>query len=302
MSEAVPEPDGLNGEGDCRAGPDPDLYHHIQHVSLAKSQYSKCTRIGLVTTHQVWICRRRNQHLTQSTRQSIHEEENSHDQPSHIRRRPCIGHLIRGDITETFRHGSQDGVWDLPPNTDGRDARSHGACGSVVSARTEFVDAVLDDGADDAGDGGEGEAEGDAGDAPEFDIVPCQEWVDDVAEDRDEDDDGQRVEVVEEVVGRSVGDHCRALVAGDGADAAVVKVPDGEEAKDLTLVERGIKACKSVRSQLIDRDRMTYSVDRAVDVIDELVIPSDGDALSSKSRRFRHVPETLLPDTELIAP
>lgn len=62
------------------------------------------------------------------------------------------------------------------------------------------VDAPLDYSADYAGEGGEDEAEGDAGDAAEGDAEVSEEGIDDVGEEGDGDDYGERVEVVLEEV------------------------------------------------------------------------------------------------------
>jgi len=56
-----------------------------------------------------------------------------------------------------------------------------------------------------------------------------KDGVDDVREERGGEDDNEGVDVVEEVVGGAVSGHGGALASGDGADAAVVEVVEGEE-------------------------------------------------------------------------
>lgn len=90
----------------------------------------------------------------------------------------------------------------------------------------------MDDGADGAGDGGEDEAEGDAVDAAEFDVVFAEEGVHSVGEDGNHDDDGQRIEVCEEIVWRAVGGHRSALVGKSVANATIIGIPDREVEKD----------------------------------------------------------------------
>lgn len=202
-AEPEPEQDRLQRQGDGRRAPDPN---------------------------QIRVPGDGDQDLAERAGQGVHEEEDGHDQAAHAGRGAGVGELVRRHVAETLGDGAQHGVGDLPPDAE----RGDGVAGrGVVAAGRGAVDAPLDQGADEAGEGGDGEADGEAGDAAELDAVAGEAGVEDVAEEGDGDDDGEGVEVVEEVVGRAVGDHRGALVGGYGADAAVVHDPDGEVEEDL---------------------------------------------------------------------
>lgn len=145
----------------------------------------------------------------------------------------------------------------------------------MVAARGSLVDAPLDDGADGGGDGGDEETEAQAADTAEADAVLAEEGVDAVVDDGDGDDDGERVEVGDEIIGGAVGGHGGGLRGRDTADTAVVEVVDGEEEEDLTGGEG------------------------TGDIVDETVGPGDGlvavggDALFREDGRLRRVPEAV---------
>jgi len=157
--------------------------------------------------HQIRVLNSRRNRLTKRRTQCISKQEQTHDQGAHVLGRSCISEFVRCDIAEAFGEGAERDVGDLQPDGKGRDTRADGAACGCVAARGGLVDAPLDDGADDGGDPGECEAECDAGYASEFDFASVKCGVDDVAEERDGNDDGQGVEVVEEVVWGAVCVH-----------------------------------------------------------------------------------------------
>ena len=69
-----------------------------------------------------------------------------------------------------------------------------------------------------------------------MDLVAPQGRIDDVVEDGDEDDDGEWVEVVKDVVGDAVGGEGGRLQVRGGAEAAVVDVSDGVEEEDAVVL------------------------------------------------------------------
>lgn len=133
------------------------------------------------------------------------------------------------------------------------------ACRRVVAARRQLVHIVLKDGSPHAGNRSQSKTERDAGNAAKFDVVFAQQRVDDVTQNRDEDDDRQRVlsnpvsissiqstsraqdkiyKVAEKVIRRPVGYHGSALVRCNRSDSSIIQVPDGEVQKAFTLQER----------------------------------------------------------------
>ena len=77
----------------------------------------------------------------------------------------------------------------------------------MIVAWWRAIDQVLDDGGVRHGEGGEEEAPSDARDGFELDADASKEWVDEPVHDGDEDDDGERVDILHDVVGDAVQLH-----------------------------------------------------------------------------------------------
>lgn len=166
---AEPENDRLDEQGNRRSRPDPD---------------------------QIRVADDGRQDQTERVRQRRREEEERHDEGLHAWRGARIRQLVGGDVAETLGDGAESDVGNLQPDAQGGDALAGGGVvGGVVAAGGGRVDLPLDDGANDARDPGEGEADGHAGDAAEFDVVFGEHGVEDVGEEGDEDDDCEGVEV-----------------------------------------------------------------------------------------------------------
>ena len=135
------------------------------------------------------------ENLTQGGRHRRVEQEETHHDGLHALRAARVRDLVGGDVAEALGDGAEGDVGDLPPDAEWGDAGADAARGGVVAAGGGLVNAPLEDGADDAGDGGENEAEGDAADTAKFDVVPPQHWVEAVGQDRDADDDCEGVEI-----------------------------------------------------------------------------------------------------------
>ena len=131
------------------------------------------------------------------------------------------------------RHGDED-LRDADEDVGGRlhgdvhvvgqrggAVQARGAAARVAVARARGVDDVLDDGGVGEAEGGEDEADGDAGDGLELDARAAQGRVDEAVEDGDEDDDGDGVEVLHQVVRHAVAFHLRGLADEVGAELAV---------------------------------------------------------------------------------
>ena len=100
--------------------------------------------------------------------------------------------------------------------------------------------------------------------------------VNDVAEDWNGDDDCERVEVAEEVVGCTLGDHSGALICRDGSDTPIVHIIDRKVEED--------RAGKKSPS----------------DIFDVLLRPRDFDARLSEDGRLGVVPVILAPKLALV--
>ena len=82
-----------------------------------------------------------------------------------------------------------------------------------------------------------------------------QEWVHYVREEGDGDDDGQRVEVREEIVGCPVCGHGCCLCGADTADTPIVKIVDDEVEEDLA---GGKGAVYIVDKPIVPGDGLTF--------------------------------------------
>ena len=104
-----------------------------------------------------------------------------------------------------------------------------------------------------------------------MDSQPREKGVETVVEDGGERNDGQRVEVVDNVVGHAVGREHGGQEAGRVADTVVVEVLDGEEAED------------------------SGSLQGTLDILHKLVVPAslDAQACGRDVGRLRQVPESM---------
>lgn len=252
------------------------------HVSVADPEDNRLDgkRHGRRTPNpnQIRVLDHRGQNLAQGTGERRGEQEQRHHQRPHVLRGTGVGQFVRGHVAETFRDGSQRDGGHLDPDRQGRNASANITGRGVEAAGAGLIHPPLHDRRDDAGNHGNDESTGDAADATKSDLVLAQQGVDDVAEKRDGDDDGQWVEVAEQVIWRSLGRHGGTLVRLDTANAAIVQVVDGEVEEDLA------------------------GVNRATDVIDELVVPVDflaapgRDALRRHHTGFGGIPDVLAPE------
>jgi hypothetical protein len=81
----------------------------------------------------------------------------------------------------------------------------------MAVAGTSLVDVVLEDGGVEHGHGGDKEAECDTGDGAEGDVVFLEHGIDEAVEDGREEENGDGVEVLHQVVGDTVTSHLTGL-------------------------------------------------------------------------------------------
>lgn len=137
--------------------------------------------------------------LTESSRESVLQKVDTHDETSHV-----LGSFAES-VLETSNGGedfgeSDQAVWNcLNPDVDGGFAVG-AAVDFAVGARRELVDVVLEHGGADHGGGGHEETPCDTLEWCEADVCLAESWVDEVVDDGDEDDQGQWVQVVDQIV------------------------------------------------------------------------------------------------------
>lgn len=126
----------------------------------------------------------------------------------------------------------------------------------VLVAWSCAVDEVLDDGSVGHGKRGNDETDGDTGDGWEWDVKFLHDRVDDAVEDGDEDENGNGVEVLHEIVGDAVPLHLSGLGDEVTGELVVNDPVDWVEAEDLAGNEG------------------------TLELVDKLVVPGDGAAVA----------------------
>ena len=159
------------------------------------------------------VGRERDKGLADGVGDGAREEENRGDDGAHVLGRLGEGVLEAGDGGEDLGEGDQEVGDGLHPDVDGRGVAGVVAdpVRRVVAAGAEVVDVVLRHGRGYHGEGAEEEAPGDAFQRREADAEPFETGVEEDVGDGDEDDEGDGVDVVDEVVGGPVQFHGRGL-------------------------------------------------------------------------------------------
>lgn len=204
------------------------------------------------------------------------EEVDGGDETTHVRRSTRVGNTVGGDVDEEFGD-TTDGVGDSdPPNGDGSDEGNTvgvnaSLAGTVFAARTELVGVGVEDGVANATKSGESKTGGHTGNGAVTNVPSAEKRVKTVVQNGSHQDNGQGVEVADNVVGDTVGGEHGGQVGGSGTDTVVVKVLDGEETED------------------------TSSLESTANVLDELVIPRGvvTEASGGDHGRLCRLPETV---------
>jgi hypothetical protein len=164
---------------------------------------------GSVIPHKQRVFGERDKSLTKSVRERRHEVPVRGDERSHIL--GCFGEreLETGDGSENLRESDEHVRDGLCPHIDGRNLVV--AIVHIFATRTLCVDEVLDDGSSDHGEGSQEESERDAFDGCKLDTSFAESWVQEVVHDGNEDDQGDGVEIRDDVVGDTVALHGPSL-------------------------------------------------------------------------------------------
>lgn len=179
-----------------------------------------------------------------------HEEGNGLDHAAHVLGGLGVGVLERGDGGKDLGEGDEDVGARLGPDADvDLGAADHLAgdgvgplLGGAVAADGALVDVVLDDGGPDHGGGADEEAGRDLTDGGEAEACLADGGVDDEVVEGNEDEEGKRVEVGEDVVGDAV-----ALEDGSLGDEVVVDCVVSKSIQDSSV------ACPRIeRSEVIN--------------------------------------------------
>lgn len=179
------------------------------------------------------------------------EKVDGRDKTSHIRWCARVSNAVGGNVDKNFGDTTESEWNSHPPNGDGSNKTQFSTASrtSIIAARALLVGVVVENGISGASDGRDCETSGNACDWTILNAPLTERWVKDVVNKRGSHNDGERVEVVDDVVWHTVGDeHGREEVCCR-TDTVVVKVLNGEETED------------------------TSSLESATDVLDELIVP-----------------------------
>lgn len=163
-----------------------------------------------VVPDQKRVSGKRNQGLAYGAGKGGHEVEDRKDERTHVG--GCLGESVfqTGDGGEDLGHTDKDVGDRLDPHIDwGRDdvAICISAAGRLVTAWRQAVDVDLSDAGADHGCAAEEEAHGHALDWGEADAGLTEARVDDHIEDGNHDDQGDWVEILDDVVGNAIQNH-----------------------------------------------------------------------------------------------
>lgn len=163
-----------------------------------------------------------------------HEQRESHYESLHVRWSTRVGDSVGSHVDEDFGAGCDTDGESVEPERQRRDTGSLFTSRGLVTAGRGLVDVVLENGEAHCSNGGDDESEGHAGDGAESDAHLAETRVNEMVHDRDENDDGKRVEIIKDIVGHAVRCERRRLSVGSSTETTVVDLLDGEKQEDGT--------------------------------------------------------------------
>lgn len=162
---------------------------------------------------------------------AAHEQVHTHDQGLHVLGGLGVGVLVGCDVGEDLRDTDQDVGETLSPDVDG--GRVTVFTVGVVAAGAHLVDVVLHDGRGNHGQGGDDETSCHTLDGGEGDAKLAETGVQKVVDEGNHDDDGDGVQVLDDIVGNSVKLHGGGLGGQVTGHLVVGEEEDGQEEEDL---------------------------------------------------------------------
>lgn len=190
---------------------------------------------GGVVPDEEGVLGQRSPGLADGRRDGTHGQVDGHDKGLHVLGGLGESVLVRGDVGEDLSETDENVGETLSPDVDG--SRTLLADGGQVAARRHLVDVVLHDGGGNHGGGGEEETSGHTLDGSEVETHLAETGVDKVIKDGDHDDDGEGVQVLDNIVGGTVQDHRTSLGGQVVGHLVVGEEEDGQEEEDLAGLE-----------------------------------------------------------------
>lgn len=224
------------------------LVLHVVKVSVSEPNNESTDESGSSKTSvgpdELGVLGGRRQSDTNGSSNGVGEEENGHDERLHGGGSLGVGVLETGDGGENLRQSNEGVSRGLDSHMDvvGGVVLSIGQQSSRAGSRrlvtrTGRVDDLLDNGSVGHGTRSKEETEGDSGDGSHLDTDSSQVGVDELLHDGDEDDDGNGVNVLHDIVGDTVGLHLASLRHKVVEHLSVDNPVDGVDDKDLASNE-----------------------------------------------------------------
>lgn len=164
--------------------------------------------------------------------EGVGEEVQTLDERLHGGRSLGVGVLETSDGNEDFGKTNKDVSGRLNSNVDvvGHGLAVNGASRAVegvIVARSRVVDEMLDDGGITQAERGEDETQGDSGNGANVDASLAERGVDQKVKDGGEDENGDGVKVLHEIVGHAVAAHLTSLGDEVGGELAITNPENG---------------------------------------------------------------------------
>jgi hypothetical protein len=192
--------------------------------------------------HDRGVVQQRIQRLGNGGAKGVGEEVHGLDEGLHRRRRLGVGVLETGDGCEDLGDTDEHIRTGLRGNVDvvtldGAGGVLGGIAQRLTVTWTGCVDVVLNDGGVDHGEGRDPETTGDTIDGGESDVALAQERHEELVDKRQENDDGDGIEVLHKIVGDTVTSHLTGLSDKVVGEVTVHDPVDWVEAEDLASDE-----------------------------------------------------------------
>jgi hypothetical protein len=191
-------------------------------------------RRGAESPDQVWILDSIGSSKGDRGRDSSHEEGDGHDKFLHVGRGTGVSDFVGCNIDEDLRASCHSDRDSIEPEGERRDTSTNLTGRNTVAARRGLVDIVLDNSVRRSSNGSDEKTKSHASNRSESDAHLLEKRVDEVVHDWDEDDDCKRVEIVEDIVGNSVGGQRGRLSICGSTQTSIINLLDGEEEENST--------------------------------------------------------------------
>lgn len=218
-----------------------------------------------------------NQSLGDSSTESVGEEVQRLHKGLHGRGSLGVSILKTGNRDENLRDTNEDVGRSLNGDVDivgqlSLAVLSSRALSRILVAGPSVVDEMLDDGSVGEAQSSEPEANGNTHNGLELDASLSEDGVNDLVEDGSEDQDGDGIEVLHEVVGHAMALHLAGLGDKVGRELAVANPED--------RVLRRLDGTNRTMVKKLTEDKDLAGSEGTLELIDKVIVPGDNLGLS----------------------